>query len=101
MEIQSKFPTVHWIWGGGISFVYEVDPRIMVKIPKTGEFEREQFLKEIEMYRIFSQNPPCPSIVQCYYFTDGGIFIEYMRGATPIRGLGVVANILSRQIALF
>ena len=90
MEIQRKFPNVHWIWGGGISFVYEVDPRIVVKIPKSGEFERQQFLKELEIYQIFSQNSPCPFIVQCYYFADGGIFLEYMRGATPIHGLRVV-----------
>ncbi|KAJ6008547.1 hypothetical protein N7540_012523 [Penicillium herquei] len=79
MDIQRKFPNVHWIWGGGISFVYEVHPRIVVKIPKSGEFERQQFIKELDIYRIFSQNQPCPSIVQCFYFSDGGIFLEYMR----------------------
>ncbi|KAJ5946409.1 hypothetical protein N7454_003248 [Penicillium verhagenii] len=79
MDIQRRFPNVHWIWGGGISFVYEVHPRIVVKVPKSGEFEREQFQKEHEIYRIFSQNPPCPSIVQCYLFSGCGIFLEYMR----------------------
>ncbi|KAJ5998190.1 hypothetical protein N7522_009850 [Penicillium canescens] len=79
MDIQRQFPSVHWIWGGGISFVYEVHPRIVVKVPKSGEFEREQFHKEVEIYRIFSQNPPCPSIVQCFLFSGSGIFLEYMR----------------------
>ncbi|CAI7646443.1 unnamed protein product [Penicillium glandicola] len=64
MDIRHQFPSVHWIWGGGISFVYEVHPRIVVKVPKSGDFEREQFDKDLEIYRIFSQNPPCPSIVQ-------------------------------------
>ncbi|KAJ5882826.1 uncharacterized protein N7473_011088 [Penicillium subrubescens] len=84
MDIQHQFPTVHWIWRGGISFVYEVHPLIVVKVPKSGEFEREQLHKEVEIYRIFSQNRPCPSIVQCFLFSDNGIFLEYMRGTTPI-----------------
>ncbi|KAJ5830857.1 uncharacterized protein N7525_009110 [Penicillium rubens] len=79
MDIQRQFPSVHWIWGGGISFVYEVHPRIVVKVPKPGEFEREQFQKELEIYQVFSQNPPCPSIVQCFLFSSSGIFLEYMR----------------------
>ncbi|KAJ5958619.1 uncharacterized protein N7479_005769 [Penicillium vulpinum] len=76
MDIQRQFSSVHWIWGGGISFVYEVDPRIVVKVPKSGEFEREQFNKELEIYRIFSQNIPCPFIVQCFLISGNGIFLE-------------------------
>ncbi|KAI9034835.1 uncharacterized protein KD926_005325 [Aspergillus affinis] len=79
MDIQRQFPDVHWIWGGGISFVYEVHPRIVVKVPKSGEFEREQFQKELEIYQVFLQNPPCPSIVQCFLSSGSGIFLEYMR----------------------
>ncbi|KAJ5198746.1 uncharacterized protein N7498_007863 [Penicillium cinerascens] len=79
MDIQRQYPSVHWIWGGGISFVYEVHPRIVVKVPKSGEFERQQFHKELEIYHVFSQNPPCPSIVQCFLFSGSGIFLEYMR----------------------
>lgn len=83
MDIQRQFPGVHWIWGGGISFVYEVHPRIVVKVPKSGEFERQQFDKELEIYQVFSKNPPCPSIVKCFHFSDNGVFLEYMRGANP------------------
>ncbi|KAB8213467.1 hypothetical protein BDV33DRAFT_210166 [Aspergillus novoparasiticus] len=79
MDIQRQFPHVHWIWGGGISFVYEVHPRIVVKVPKSGEFERKQFQKELEIYQVFSQNPPCSSIVQCFLSSSSGIFLEYMR----------------------
>ncbi|KAM3512609.1 hypothetical protein MY11210_003784 [Beauveria gryllotalpidicola] len=79
MDIQRQFPGVHWIWGGGISFVYEVDPGIVVKVPKPGEFERGQFLKELKVYEIFSRHPPCPSVVQCFFYSDNGIFLEYMR----------------------
>ena len=82
MDIQQQFPGVHWIWSGGISFVYEVNPRIVVKVPKSGVFEREQFNKELEIYRLFSQNAPCSSIVQCFYLSNSGIFLEYMRGTT-------------------
>lgn len=67
-----------------ISFVYEIHPRIVVKAPESGEFEEEQFRKEVKIYKIFSQYPPCPSVVQCFLCADNGIFLEYMRGATPI-----------------
>ncbi|KAJ5978758.1 hypothetical protein N7501_002100 [Penicillium viridicatum] len=79
MDIQRQFPSVHWIWGGGISFVYEVYLRIVVKVPKSGEFVREQFQKELEIYQVFSQHPPCPSIIQCFLFSSSSIFLEYIR----------------------
>lgn len=84
MDIQRQFPGVHWVWGGGISFVYEVHPLIVVKVPKSGEEERERFRKELKIYEILSRHSPCPSIVQCFLYTTDGIFLEYMRGATPI-----------------
>lgn len=84
MDAKHRFTNVHWIWGGGISFVYEVHPRIVVKVPKSGEFERKQFAKELEIYRIFSQNSSCSSIIQCYLISDRGIFLEYMRGTASI-----------------
>jgi hypothetical protein len=84
MDIQRQFPSVHWIWGVGISFVYEVHPRIVVKVPMSGEFEREQFhKKKIEINQIFSENQSCPSIIQCFHVSGNGIFHEYMRGTTP------------------
>lgn len=86
MDIRQQFPDVHWVWKGGISFVYEVDPRIVVKVPKSGDFEREQFRKEVEIYEVFSQHPPCASIVQCFLYADNGIFLEYMRGAALTMG---------------
>jgi predicted Ser/Thr protein kinase len=82
MDIQHQFSSVHWIWGGGISFVYEIHPRIVVKVPKSGQFEREQFQKELKIYEILSRCPPCPSVVQYFFYTNNGIFLEYMRGAT-------------------
>lgn len=81
MDIQHHFPDVHWIWKGGISFIYEVHPCIVVKVPMSGEFERDQFQKEVKIYEIFSRQPPCPSVVQCFFYADNGIFLEYMRGA--------------------
>ncbi|KAJ5669085.1 serine/threonine protein kinase, partial [Penicillium macrosclerotiorum] len=49
--------------GGGISFVYEVHPLIVVKVPKSGQEEKEQFHKELKIYEILSRNSPCPSLV--------------------------------------
>jgi hypothetical protein len=40
MDIRQQFPEVHWVWKGGISFVYEVHPHIVVKVPKSDGFER-------------------------------------------------------------
>ncbi|RAQ62930.1 hypothetical protein COH20_011393 [Aspergillus flavus] len=79
MTVPDQFPEVHWVWKGAISFVYEVHPRIVVKVPKRGEFERDQFQKELKIYKTFLQQPSCPSIVQCFFCADNGIFLEYMR----------------------
>ncbi|KAL3449939.1 kinase-like domain-containing protein [Aspergillus insuetus] len=79
MDGPSQFPNVHYIWEGGISFVYEVDPRIVVKVPQNDDFAKEQFKKELEVYKTFAQHPLCPSIVQCFLYSDNGIFLEYMR----------------------
>jgi len=56
----------------------------VVKVPKSGEEEREKFRKELKIYEILSRHPPCPALVQCFLYTTDGIFLEYMRGATPI-----------------
>jgi hypothetical protein len=80
MTTQQLFPDVHWVWEGGISFVYEVHPSIVVKVPINGAFEREQFRNELNIYEILSRHPPCPSIVRGFLYTDNGIFLEYMRG---------------------
>lgn len=92
MDIQRQFPGVHWIWGGGISFVYEVHPRIAVKVPKSGDYERKQFKQELKIYELFSQSPPCSSIVQCFYYTENGIFMEYMRGIRYDKLIDVSTN---------
>lgn len=85
MGTKREFLNVHWIWGGAISYVYEVHPRIVVKVPQSGEWEREQFQKELQLYKTFSQCPsPCPFIVQCYFSAENGIFLEYMRGRLPL-----------------
>lgn len=97
-SIPAAFPDVHWIWREGISFVYEFHPRIVVKVPKSGAFEEEQFLKEVKIYEIFSRHPPCPSVVQCFFYADNGIFLEYMRGACdPYRSLTGVSTIELRR----
>ncbi|KAI2011903.1 hypothetical protein LOZ39_004369 [Ophidiomyces ophidiicola] len=64
---------------GGHLLSYEIHPRIVVKVPKPGDFEREQFRKEVQIYRIFSKHPPCPSLVQPFSYSDSAIFLEYMR----------------------
>ncbi|KAL4804642.1 hypothetical protein BDV18DRAFT_142290 [Aspergillus unguis] len=53
MDIQRQLPGVHWIWAGGIFFIYKVHPCIMVKVPKSGEFKRGQFCKELKVYETF------------------------------------------------
>ncbi|EZF25680.1 serine/threonine protein kinase [Trichophyton rubrum D6] len=75
-----RFPGVQWIWRGAILVVYEVHPQIVVKVPIPEE--RESFANEIKIYEAFSTRPPCPSTVQCFYYTENGIFLEYMRDST-------------------
>ncbi|KAJ5453542.1 protein kinase, partial [Penicillium daleae] len=36
-------------------------------------------LRVVDIYRAFSEHSSCPSIVQCFYLSDNGIFLEYMR----------------------
>jgi serine/threonine protein kinase len=74
---ESQLP---WVCRGAISHIYKVNSRIVVKVPKPGAFQREKFRKEVEIYRILSQHPPCPQIVSCFVFGEKGIFLEYMRG---------------------
>lgn len=83
MEIGSQFQNVHLIAYGGMSFIYQVDPGIVVKVPRNGDFERQQFCNELEIYKTFSQQAACAFIVQCFHYTDDGIFLEHMRGDTP------------------
>jgi hypothetical protein len=71
---------VHWIWGGVIFFVYELHPLNVVKVPKLGEYKKQQVRKEVKIYQIFPQKRSCPSIVQCFFFSGNDIFSEYMRG---------------------
>lgn len=81
MSIKHEIPNVHWLVSGGNSCAYEVHPAIVLKVPLPGQEEKEQFRNEVEVLKkIFSQQTPCPYIVQCFLFTDGGIFSEYMHG---------------------
>lgn len=79
MDIQRRFPGLNWMCLGGTSFIYEVHPLIVVKIPRPGEEEKAQFLPEVNIYKILSQHRPWLSIVQCFFYTNDGIFLEYMR----------------------
>ncbi|EGE01556.1 CAMK protein kinase [Trichophyton equinum CBS 127.97] len=94
MDGPKRFPGVHWIWHGAISAVYEVHPQIVVKVPFPEE--RESFAKEIKIYETFSTHPPCPYIAQCFYYTDNGIFLEYMSREDPVFRLHLYSTLASR-----
>lgn len=85
MNIQHELPSVHWIWNGSIGYVYEVHPGIVAKVLSRPDDEEEaqhnknNFAKELAIYRKSGQNQPCPFIVQWYHLTDNCIFLEYMR----------------------
>lgn len=82
MATERKFHVV-FIVPGSISSIYQIDPGIVVKIPKNDDFAREQFCKELEIYKILSRQAACEFIVQCFHYTNEGIFLEYMRSDTP------------------
>lgn len=45
--------TAAFIWKERISFVSDVHPRIVFKVPKSGQFEEEQLRKEVKIIRSF------------------------------------------------
>jgi serine/threonine protein kinase len=79
MDVENDPEAFPWVSWGAKSHVYEVNPLVVVKVPKPGAEEREQFRKEVEIFRILSHHPPCPQLVSCFIFTDMSIFLEYMR----------------------
>lgn len=79
METESSLKRLPWVSHGANCFVYEVSPLIVVKIPRAGDEERQQFRKEVQIYNILSSQPRCPSLISCFYHCDAGIFLEYMR----------------------
>ena len=82
MEIEKEFQSLHLKASGSISSVYQVDPGIVVKVPKNDDFARQQFCKELKIYKILSRQAACAFIVQCFYHTKEGIFLEYIEGDT-------------------
>lgn len=92
MEIGSQFQKVHLIASGGMSFIYQAYPGIVVKVPLAEDFARQQFCNELEIYKTISQKGACAFIVQCFYYTDDGIFLEHMRGDIPGLLISVVAR---------
>lgn len=79
MDLERRLEDLPWLSWGANCYVYEVNPLIVVKIPKSGTEEREQFRKEIKIFEILSCYPPCPQLISCFLHTDDGIFLEYMR----------------------
>ncbi len=64
---------------GANCHVYEVNPLIVVKVPKPGAEERSRFSKEVEIFDLLSHHPPCPQLISCFFHSNDGIFLEYMR----------------------
>ena len=83
MARGGNFPNAHIIASGGISSVFQIDSGIVVKVPDSDEFARQQFLNEIEIYKTFSQQKSCAFIVKCFYLSNEAIFLENMRGNAP------------------
>ena len=79
MVLERRLEDLPWLSWGANCYVYEVNPLIVVKVPKPGTEEREQFRKEVEIFNILSCNPSCPQLISCFLHTDNGIFLEYMR----------------------
>jgi serine/threonine protein kinase len=70
---------VFWVSEGANCYVYEVNPLIIVKVPKPEEEKRERFRKEVEIFDILSRHPSCPYLISCFFHSNDGIFLEYMR----------------------
>lgn len=83
MGTKGEFDYVRRIDEGCISFVYQVDQSIVVKISNKEDCSNDQFRHEVEMYKKLSKEKVSEFIVQCYHFTNDGIFLENIRGDTP------------------
>jgi serine/threonine protein kinase len=79
MDPERRLENVFWVSEGGNCFVYEVNPLIIVKVPKPDDEERKRFRKEVEIFDILSRHPPCPYLISCFFYSNDGIFLEYMR----------------------
>jgi serine/threonine protein kinase len=79
MGAQHRLDEFLWVSEGANCYVYEVNPLIIVKVPKPGDEERERFRKEAGIFDILSHHPPSPYLITCFFHTDDGIFLEYMR----------------------
>ncbi|ODH14017.1 serine/threonine protein kinase [Paracoccidioides brasiliensis] len=79
MSLERQLDDLFWVSEGANCYVYEVNPLIVVKVPKAGDQEREQFRKEVEIFNILSHHPPCPYVISCFLHTNECIFLEYMR----------------------
>jgi serine/threonine protein kinase len=77
MDLGRRLDDLPWVGWGANSYVYEVNRLIVVKVPRPEE--REQFHKEVEIFRILSRHPPCPQLVSCFLCANDGIFLEHMR----------------------
>lgn len=60
MDLERRLEDLPWLSWGANCYAYEVNPFIVVKVPKSGTEKREQFRKEVEIFRILSRHPPCP-----------------------------------------
>ncbi|KAF7588612.1 hypothetical protein BBP40_005472 [Aspergillus hancockii] len=76
---QVELEDLVWVSEGANSYVYEVTPLIIVKVPKPGPEEKERFNRELEVLNILSRHPPSPYLVTCLLHIPGGVFLEYMR----------------------
>ena len=59
--------------------MYKVNPLIVVKVPKPGTKEYEQFCKEVEIFCILLYYLLYLQLVSCFMFTENSVFLEYMR----------------------
>lgn len=79
MDLESRFADVFFVMGGANSNVYEINPLVVVKVPKAADDQRELFRHEVEILDILSHHPPCPYVITCFLHSNDGIFFEYMR----------------------
>ena len=65
---------------GNLGWVYKINDRIAVKIPRSENDER--FQNEIRAFGILTQHTPCPNIVQTFLCVPQAIFLPFFPGGT-------------------
>lgn len=85
LKLPATTSRFQFLSGGATSWVFRVDARIVLKIPR--EVGSEDFAHEIKTYDILNNATPCPDIIQSFLRLPEGNFLALASGGTLMQRL--------------